>query len=54
MYRAMTFAALRRGVVEGDLDDVAAMAPTVEIAIDGDIVIVDGVDATAQPSADVT
>lgn len=47
MYRAMTFAALRRGVVEGDLDDVAAMAPTVDIDIDGNTVIVDGVDATA-------
>jgi cytidylate kinase len=47
MYRAMTFAALRRGVVEGDLDEVAAMAPTVEIEIDDNTVIVDGVDATA-------
>ncbi|HSH10226.1 MAG TPA: (d)CMP kinase, partial [Ilumatobacter sp.] len=47
MYRAMTFAALRRGVVEGDLDDVAAMAPTVDIDVDGNTVIVDGVDATA-------
>lgn len=47
MYRAMTFAALRRGVVEGDLGAVAAMAPTVDIEIDGNTVIVDGVDATA-------
>ena len=46
MYRAMTFAALRRGVVEGALDEVAAMAPTVDITIEGDTVIVDGVDAT--------
>lgn len=47
MYRAMTFAALRRGVVEGDLDEVAAMAPTVEIDIDDHgRVVVDGVDAT--------
>ena len=46
MYRAMTFAALHRGVVEGDLDEVAAMAPTVELAIEGDHVIVDGIDAT--------
>ncbi len=46
MYRAMTFAALQRGVVEGDLDEVAAMAPTVDVLIDGNQVYVDGVDAT--------
>jgi cytidylate kinase len=46
MYRAMTFAALRRGVVEGDLDEVAAMAPLVELDISDGSVIVDGVDAT--------
>ena len=46
MYRAMTFAALQRGVVEGDLDEVAAMAPTVDVVIEGDQVYVDGVDAT--------
>ncbi len=46
MYRAMTFAALLRGVVEGDLDEVAAMAPTVELSIEDGVVIVDGVDAT--------
>jgi cytidylate kinase len=46
MYRAMTFAALQRGVVEGDLDDVAEMAPTVELSIEDDTVTVDGVDAT--------
>ena len=46
MYRAMTFAALHRGVVEGDLDEVAAMAPTVDLVIEGDTVMVDGVDAT--------
>jgi len=46
MYRAMTFAALLRGVVEGDLDEVAAMAPTVDLSIEGDTVVVDGVDAT--------
>jgi cytidylate kinase len=48
MYRAMTYAALRRGVPEGDLAEVAAMAPTVEIVIDKSRVIVDGVDATAE------
>ncbi len=46
MYRAMTFAALQRGVVEGDLDEVAAMAPTVELVIDGDHIYVDGVEAS--------
>jgi CMP/dCMP kinase len=33
MYRAMTFAAQRRGVPVGDLAEVAAMAPTVDIDI---------------------
>lgn len=47
MYRAMTFAALRRGVPEGDLDAVAAMAPDVELEIHDGSVTVDGVDATA-------
>ena len=46
MYRAMTFAALQRGVVEGDLDEVAEMAPTVAISIEDGTVTVDGVDAT--------
>jgi cytidylate kinase len=46
MYRAMTFAALRRGVVEGDLDEVAAIAPKVVMSIEDGKVIVDGVDAT--------
>jgi CMP/dCMP kinase len=48
MYRAMTFAALQRGVPEGDLAEVAAMASTVRIDIDGETVLVDGVDATRQ------
>jgi CMP/dCMP kinase len=47
MYRAMTFAALQRGVVEGDLEGVADMAPTVDMSIDDGVVTVDGVDATA-------
>ena len=46
MYRAMTFAALQRGVPEGDIAEVAAMAPTVKIDIGDDKVFVDGVDAT--------
>src|SRR5690606_36945797 len=43
MYRAMTFAAQQRGLHEGDLDAVAAMAPTVDIVVDGSRVVVDGV-----------
>ena len=49
MYRAMTFAALRRGVPEGDLAEVAAMAPDVAIDVGDDgRVVVDGVDATTE------
>ncbi len=49
MYRAMTFAALHRGVPEGDLEGVAEMAPTVDIVVAADGgVTVDGVDATRQ------
>jgi cytidylate kinase len=47
MYRAMTFAAQRRGIPEGDLAEVAEMAPTVAIVVDDRTVTVDGVDATA-------
>ncbi len=48
MSRAMTFAAQRRGVPEGDLDEVAAMAPEVDIRIDErGTVLVDGCDATS-------
>ena len=48
MYRAMTFAAQRRGLPEGDLAEIAAMAPDVEIELDeAGTVLVDGVDATA-------
>lgn len=47
MYRAMTFAALRRGVPEGDLGEVAAMAPDVDIVLADGAVLVDGTDATA-------
>ena len=46
MYRAMTFAALRRGVPEGDLAEIAAMAADVDLAVVDDVVIVDGIDAT--------
>ncbi len=47
MYRAMTFAVQQRGIPEGDLAAVAAAAPSVEIAIEDGVVVVDGVDATA-------
>ncbi|MEO6571986.1 MAG: (d)CMP kinase [Ilumatobacteraceae bacterium] len=47
MYRAMTFAVQHRGVAEGDLAEVAAMASTVELSVDDGIVTVDGIDATA-------
>lgn len=47
MYRAMTFAAIRRGVPVGDIGAVAEMAADVEMVIDVDSVIVDGVDATS-------
>jgi len=56
MYRAMTVAAQRRGVPVGDLAEVAAMAPYVEIEIaDDGTVVVDGVDCTGViRSRDVT
>jgi cytidylate kinase len=47
MYRGVTFAALRRGIDPADADDVAAMARTVELEV-GDVVTVDGVDATIE------
>ena len=48
MYRAVTFAALRRGIDPADDDDVAALASSVEMTLDGASVIVDGVDATVE------
>ncbi len=48
MYRAVTFAALRRGIDPTDHDDVAALAGTVEMVIDDSSVFVDGVDATVE------
>jgi len=52
MYRAVTFAALRRGLDPGDEDDVADLSESVELSVrsgpDGTIVIVDGVDATIE------
>jgi len=48
MYRAVTFAALRRGIDPTDEGDVAALAGTIEMAIDDSAVTVDGVDATVE------
>jgi len=48
MYRAVTFAALRRGIDPADADDVASLADAVEMTLDGSSVVVDGVDATVE------
>ncbi len=48
MYRAVTFAALRRGIDPADQDDVAALASEVEMTLDDSSVTVDGVDATVE------
>lgn len=48
MYRAVTFAALRRGIDPSDEDDVAALAGDVEMSVDDSSVTVDGVDATVE------
>ena len=46
MYRAVTFAAMRRGIPVHDTDAVAELAREVELDVDDDGVRVDGVDAT--------
>ena len=52
MYRAVTFAALRRGLDPADDDDVAELSESVELSMgsgpDGTLVLVDGVDATIE------
>ena len=48
MYRAVTFAALRRGIDPTDNDDIAALAGNVEMSIGESTVTVDGVDATVE------
>lgn len=52
MYRAVTFAALRRGLDPGDEDDVARLSETLDMSIestpDGTSVRVDGVDASIE------
>ncbi len=47
MYRAVTFAVLRRGL-DPDGDDVAKVAEALDMRIDDDGVTVDGVDATVE------
>ncbi|BAN02329.1 (d)CMP kinase [Ilumatobacter coccineus] len=46
MYRAVTFAVLRRGVDPHATDEVARVAEAIDLVIDDDGVFVDGVDAT--------
>ena len=50
MYRAMTYAVQQRGIPEGDLAEVATIAPSVRIDLDPNsgTVLVDGVDATRE------
>ena len=48
MYRAVTFAALRRGVDPNDEGDVGELSTTMELRFDGRSVVVDGVDATIE------
>ena len=46
MYRAVTFAAMRRGIPVHDTDAVAELAREVDLEVDDDGVRVDGIDAT--------
>lgn len=48
MYRAVTFAALRRGLDPGDAGDVARIVGDLELVVAPDGVVVDGVDATIE------
>jgi cytidylate kinase len=48
MYRAITFAALRRGVDPGDPEPTAEIARTVDLQVSTEGVWVDGVDATIE------
>jgi CMP/dCMP kinase len=48
MYRAVAFAVLRRRLDPDDVDDVAAVARDLELCLDDDAVMVDGVDATLE------
>jgi cytidylate kinase len=48
MYRAVAFAALRRGVDPADADDVARIAERIDLRVDRDGTRVDGVDASIE------
>ncbi|HKE74794.1 MAG TPA: (d)CMP kinase [Acidimicrobiales bacterium] len=48
MYRAVTFAALRRGIDPADVEPVERLATAVEFEVAPDKVVVDGVDATIE------
>lgn len=45
MYRAVTFAAIRRGVDPADAAPVASLAVALDLEVEDDTVVVDGVDA---------
>ena len=48
MYRSVTFAALRRGLDPSDQEAVGALSEQIDIAFDGERVLVDSVDATIE------
>lgn len=48
MYRAVTFAALRRGIDPAELEQVARIVPDLQLDVGPDAVVVDGVDATIE------
>ncbi len=48
MYRAVAFAAIRRGVDPADDQPVAAVARDMDLSVDDGVVTVDGVDATLE------
>ncbi|MHB1138369.1 MAG: (d)CMP kinase [Microthrixaceae bacterium] len=48
MYRAVAFAAIRRRVDPAETAEVGSLARSVELSVDDDAVVVDGVDATLE------
>jgi cytidylate kinase len=48
MYRAVAFAALRRGIDPSEAEPVAHLVEGLELTVDQDAVVVDGVDATIE------
>jgi cytidylate kinase len=48
MYRAVAFAALRRGIDPDDREPVARLAQRVELSVEAGVVTVDGVDASIE------